>query len=146
MPSSSLPALSVKFFSHKHLSVLNLLLRGHGQPDVEGRSELPAIGYTAWMQATWGINCNLLMAAGFLRVAEGVGILEGLTSNPLAAPEERHVAIDAVVKQLLDHAVSIGLTSVIAWTSDAGTLSRSERHGFEKRDSTIIVADLRNRR
>lgn len=103
-------------------------------------AEIPALGYVVYVNAR-------ATAMGFIRRVEGgFGQLDGLVSNPTSSSEDRHLAIDLLVSQLLDSAKELGITQIMAFSKDAGTLMRSERHGFKKQlEYSVIAVDLTKR-
>lgn len=86
------------------------------------------------------------IAAAFLRRAENeYGIFDGLITKPTADKKLRHIALDLVVENVIQKAKELGLKTIVAWTSDTGTLERSDRHGFKKLADTMIALDLTKR-
>lgn len=86
------------------------------------------------------------VAAAFLRRVEGgYAQLDGLVSSPVASSEMRHEAITLAVDYVLDQAQALGITQIMAISTDAGTLLRSERHGFAKLPHAFIALDLKSR-
>lgn len=97
---------------------------------------IPSIGFTIF-------ESHRPVAIGFLRQAEGgVGICEGLCTNPNIEPSIRNEACDLMVENLINAGKEIKVRTIIAWTRDKNTLERSLRHGFVKNSSTLIVYDL----
>lgn len=83
------------------------------------------------------------IAAAFIRRCEGnVGMIDGLVTNPKASSLDRHQAIDLVVQRLLAIAKTLELTRVLAFSTDEGTLRRSEKHGFRKTNYIVISQSL----
>lgn len=83
------------------------------------------------------------VCAAFLRVCEGkIGVLEGLVTNRDEAPIIRDVCIDHAVSDIIKRAKKIGIKSMMAWSVDAHTLLRSEKHGFSKTGNVLIVKNL----
>lgn len=69
------------------------------------------------------------VAAGFLRRAEGgVGIIEGVCTNPLVSSSTRHKALDAVFRALL----STGCDVYIGWSVHQDVEQRVTDLGFRK--------------
>lgn len=117
-------------------TILNYWLEKRGHQQVEEDS-LPKIGYIV-------LDDDAPICVGFLRRCEGnFGFLDGLATNPEVPGPIRHVAIDALVTKIIMKATEIGLTNLIAWSLDKGTLERSETHGFVKSPYTLITKDLK---
>jgi len=128
--------LNVKYFDHEDLPVLNewLRLRGHKAAEVY---DLPAVGFLV-------SEGDFEIAACFLRRCEGgLGIVEGLTSNPTATSALRHQALDMAIQCVIEEAKSRDITKLLAWTVDAGTQVRSiARHGFVQSHQTFMTKDM----
>jgi hypothetical protein len=128
---------TVKEFDEEYLPIINEWLRKRKSPEVS-LEELPAVGFVAGYQDNW-------IAAGFLLQTEnGHAIIDSLASNPDFDGHSRHVAIDLVVQAIISSAKTLGLTSLLAYTVDVGTLERALRHGFAKLPHTLIALDLKN--
>lgn len=85
------------------------------------------------------------IAAAFLRACEGkVGWFDSLVSNPHAALFTRHMAIEALIDQILKTAKENGFNRVIAFSIDDGTIRRSEKRGFIKQKHTVVSLVLPN--
>lgn len=98
-----------------------LALRGCYLPKA---SELPQRG---WIASLDGQD----IAVNFLRLVEGgFAQSDGLCTNPWQEKALRHHGIEAVVEATLNCAKELGITQILAVTSDAGTLMRSSRHGY----------------
>lgn len=101
--------------------------------------EMPKIGYVS-------IERNKAIAFAFLRRVEGgFAQIDGLTSNPTASPEQRHVGIDLAVVSILNKAKKLNLSHIIATSADESTILRSQKHGFEKLPLSIMAVDLTKR-
>ncbi len=100
-------------------------------------SELPKLGLIVMLESE-------PVAAAFLRQVEGgFAMLDGLISNPTMPGYVRNEAIDMVVERIIGVAKCIGMPKLVAYSTDAGTLVRSERHGFKLTPSSVICLDLR---
>lgn len=128
--------LNVKYFSHDDLPFLNDWLRSRKKSTYE-ICDLPAVGFVI-------SEGDYRIATCFLRRCEGnYGIVDGLCSNPEAAPELRHAALDVAIKMACEEAKQREISHLIAWTIDGSVLERScERHGFAKSDHALLTKDL----
>lgn len=129
--------LTVRFFDRfDDLAILNEWLRARKHKELD-RSSLPPIGVLVLEDET-------PIAVCFLRRCEGlIGIIDGLATNPEAESAIRHQAIDTAVRVIIEQARIYGVTALMAWSKDAGTLVRAfDRHGFKKLPDTMIVKDL----
>jgi hypothetical protein len=98
---------------------------------------LPKIGYIALLN-------NHPVAAGFLRRLEGgYAQMDTLVSNPYFGSQIRHIAIDKVVKTLIEDAKSLNLHGIIGFTADSGVLNRAESLGFNVIQQTLIALPLK---
>jgi len=81
------------------------------------------------------------VAIGFIRVAEGgVGLWDGLITDPDFAPNVRHEALDELTIYLVRRVKDAGIRKIIAWTEDAHTLERAKKIGFRSNPATLMVA------
>ena len=97
---------------------------------------LPEIGFLAAVD-------DVPTAVGFLRKVEGgVGWIDSLCSNPEQPSLARHLAIESVVKTLINQALLHRMTALIAYSVDASTLERSKTHGFVHLPHTVIVKKM----
>lgn len=128
--------LSIKrFYPSEHEDFMRDLLGSRGM-SWSLIPELPQFGLIAFIEGE-------PVAAGFLRQVEGgFAMLDGLISNPNKSSEERHEAIDGVVHGLTAMAQRTGLTKLIAFSEDEGTLKRSLEHGFVHMKHSFIVLNL----
>lgn len=128
--------LNVKYFDHEDLPVLNEWLRLRGNKPTEVY-DLPAVGFMV-------SEGDFEIAACFLRRCEGgLGIIEGLTTNPTASSALRHAAIDMVVQCVIEEAKARDIGKLLTWTVDAGTQVRGlNRHGFVQSHQTFMTKDL----
>lgn len=99
-------------------------------------STVPAIGFMVCERGE-------PIACAFIRQMEGSAcMLDGLATNPDAPWDMRDTAIDMVVEKILIEAKFLGYKGIMAFSSDASTLTRSARHGFTVKDHVLIVASL----
>ena len=122
---------------YKHLK--SWLLQRH-LPEWEAAS-IPRLGVVV----TPSVELIEPVAIGFLRMVEGQSaMLDGLISNPAAPAPSRDKAVQKAVECLISRAKDLGLTSLVAFTSDRNTLHRSNLVGFKKHfDQMVITLDLR---
>lgn len=117
----------------EELPVINEWLYKRGHPAAVDE-DFPQIGFIAYKEYP--------VAVAFLRQCEGIGILEGLSTNPEATAIERHNAIDALIEMVVYSAQKLELRLLISYSRDKSTLERSKNHGFSEVPQTLIVKDL----
>ena len=126
----------VEYKKESHLKFIENWLVAH-ELSVDLAKDLPRIGFLAF-------DNELGVAAGFLRLVESdYLILDSLITNPKAYSGSRDMAIDLVVKKLIEKAKEMQKYKIIANSTDANTLLRSKKHGFKEMPHTMIVLDLR---
>lgn len=75
---------------------------------------------------------NRPIAAGFYRHCEGhTAMLDSYISSPSETPELRNKALDLITKILLRTAERKGIKTMLAFSTDHNTITRSLAHGFE---------------
>ena len=79
------------------------------------------------------------VAAGFLRNAEGIGIIDSLVSNPDVRAEKRSDALDLIFAKLIDIAKEIGIHKLVGSSVDGNTIVRSKKFGFKQSDHILMV-------
>lgn len=89
----------------------------------------------------FGIICEGV-AAGFLRNAEGYGIIDSIITNPTAEPEDRNHALDEIFGILIDVARETGMHSVYGYSIDESTIARSKRFGFNESSHKLMTMSL----
>ena len=95
--------------------------------------ELPEIGYIFFDEGR-------AIAAGFLRKCEGnIGILDSYISSPGEPPELRNKALDIITKRLIDAANKVGISKLLAFSTDQNTIYRSVQHGFEAIPHVVTI-------
>lgn len=123
-------------FKYTHLPLLLEMLEDNhtSWATKVSMKSLPKIGYIALLNKT-------PVAAGFLRRVEcdEVAQIDCLTSNPWFGSIIRHAAITEVVNRLITDAKLLKLQGIIAFTKDAGVLSRAKELGFKTIDESLIV-------
>lgn len=124
----------IRFNVHEDLEHINAWLSKHTMPPVT-RLDLPEMGYMAWERGK-------PVAAIFMRRAEGsMGIVDSLISNPEAAPDIRHLALDALINHIVEQAKRAKIKVLLGYTRDKSTLERSVRLGFAQSPFAIVVMD-----
>lgn len=123
------------FSPDKHMHILCAWLTDRGTY-VPSREEMPAYGFVAY-------DDSVPIAMGFLRCMEGgYAQIDGLATDPRASGEQRHLAQDAVVVQLINKAKHFGIKSLTAYSVHKGALKRALTHGFVHLPHTVIALDL----
>lgn len=92
----------------------------------------------------FGVICEGV-AAGFLRNAEGAGIIDSVVTNPTAEPEDRNHALDLIFSILIDVARETGMRSVYGYSIDESTIARSKRFGFNESSHKLMTMSLRGK-
>lgn len=86
--------------------------------------DLPATGFMVFKDGHG-------VATGFIRRIEGdMGMVDGYLTNPDAHWEDRDKALDLLTKAIIDKAIELKMKSILAFTKDFNTLTRSLRHGY----------------
>ena len=128
--------ISIFPFKFKHFNDLIELhkLNNYQHTAAITMKRLPKIGYISYFG-------DSPIAAGFLRRVEGgYAQMDTLVSNPHFGSQIRHLAIDKVVKSLIDDAKTLDLEGIVAFTSDIGVLKRAEDIGFNRLDAQKLIA------
>ena len=87
---------------------------------------------------------NRPVAVGFIRLAEGgLGIFDGLCTNPDCGPMLRNNCLNKLVEALIKEAKNWEVATILAWSSDKNTLTRSEKFGFRKIPDSVIYLNLK---
>lgn len=135
LPAKQVEIRIVKFVRDDHFDAVSGWLSARNMSNAV-LDELPEIGLIAFEQ-------DMPICCGFLRQIEGnLGLFDGLCSNPGIDKARRHLALDFLVQEIVLIAKEFKMRSIFAWTSDAGTLVRAERHYFQKLDHRMITLDL----
>lgn len=97
--------------------------------------ELPAIGFIAKKDED-------LIAAGFLRKCEGIGMIDSIVSNPVMSSALRNEALDMIFNRLI-HVSELHDIKILMGTSiDDHTILRSERFGFQKSPMSLMIRGI----
>lgn len=98
---------------------------------------LPTNGFVIYSDDRTGV------AAGFIRKVEGGwGMIDGYLTNPDIAPNIRDEALNILTEKLLQHAKTMGISQLFAFSTDKNTITRSQQHGFQRLNHVVIVAEL----
>lgn len=93
---------------------------------------LPEKGYLVYID-------DIPRASVFLRLSEGgIGIIDGLMTDPSASSAIRKVAIGRAVELVLSKAKQLELKAIFAWTHDKSVLKRAAENGFNATKNTLI--------
>lgn len=85
------------------------------------------------------------IAAGFLRDAEGLGIIDSVASNSEMPKELRQEALDVLFQHLLAIAKTNNMTGVIGTSSIESMIERAKKFGFQKTSDAVMVLSLRGK-
>lgn len=126
---------AIQSFRKSDLEALNLWLYSRDRKGVE-EGDLPNIGYIAFK------NSHPVCAA-FLRVCEGgVGMLEGLVSNPDLPLFTRHLGIESVIDRLILTAKEKHIRRLVSFSVDESTIKRVSKRGFKKQPHVVMTLTL----
>ncbi len=116
-----------------HLDLLDSWLLKRGLPKSKN---LPALGFVIF-------EGERPVSMAFIRSVEGgLGICDGLCTNPEIPGPIRAASNDRMIDILISAARLKGMSSLVAWSVDSNTLERAYRHGFNKLPNTLIVHPL----
>lgn len=114
----------IKRVSDSDLDTVNYYLHQHGEP-LMTLEDMPAVGFS------YGEMPLLPDAYMFLRQIEGgAAMIDSLVTNPKASSEDRHKAIEILLKTILNFAGYHGITKILVLTRNTGILKRSLDAGF----------------
>lgn len=84
------------------------------------------------------------VAAGFLMQTDtGCCILEPFIANRYTDKAERHSALDAIMRDLIYEAKTLGFSRIFGFSSNEPMIARSLKHGFViVEESTTVVKEL----
>lgn len=120
--------------SETHIQAICALLDTHGLPYLPTLKDLPQNGYIALYRGE-------PMGAGFLRKVEGnFGQIDGLITNKDAPSDLRHSALELIVPNLINLSKNIGITRLMCFTRDTGTLMRSASYGFVCHSAHSVIS------
>lgn len=124
-----------QYSPESHATSLTGWLIGRGVAYVP--DEYPEIGYVVCERGT-------PIAACFLRRIEGgYAQLDSLMTDPGAASEQRHAAIDLAVSQLITIAKQLKIKGIVCTTRSKEVLERAlSRHGFVLLPEVVIALSL----
>lgn len=78
--------------------------------------------------------------AGWLYLTNSnVAMIEGIISDPLSLPSFRRLATKRLCGTLVDMAVALGYTKVLAITSHPAVVELAETMGFEELDKRVFI-------
>jgi N-acetylglutamate synthase-like GNAT family acetyltransferase len=122
----------VRYISHMHLKVIENWLIQRNKSFFE--DDIPEFGLL--------IEENGFFIAGiFLRKVEGgYGIIDGLIANPDIFNPKRKEAILKLVEAFLSQVKALGITKVIAWTSNMSTYEKAMHFGFQELRHEVLIA------
>jgi hypothetical protein len=122
----------IAFNRKNHLELVSEWLKARGMNELLAQ-EVPQFGYICF-------NDHDAICAGFLRKVEGgYMFMDSLITNPLASPHLRDKAIDIVVTELIESAKDLGITKILANSTDSNTLERSKKHGFRALPERVVI-------
>lgn len=115
---------------------LEVLLKSQGMLPWSHIAALPESGIMVY-------SADTPIAAGFLRkVEDNSAILDSLITNKDIDAVVRDKALDMLVTELLKVAKGLGITNIIAFSSDPHTLMRAKRFGFAELPHQVISLKL----
>lgn len=119
-------------FSDGYLKTIQEWLKFRDLPDTL-TSELPKIGFLIFKE-------DAPICCAFLRICEGgLGIFEGLCTNPKMAPQVRNDAIEFATKVIFEEAKKSNIHRILAYSVDTSTIERGKNHGFVALPHTMLL-------
>lgn len=107
-------------FTENDMTEMNRWYLARGANGISRFGDLPTLGFIVP-----GV------AAGFMYVVEGrFGILEGFVSNPEYSRQLRKDALDVITDLLINHAKTVGLGSIMAFTQSEPIKERCVQYDF----------------
>lgn len=126
--------IEVRKFHKNDLDLINVWLKDRKIKPID-LYELPEVGLVA-------VSEKDFIAAGFIRLGEGIGIIDSLVSNPKCSPEDRDMALNLIFEGLVKAAQGYKYEKLIGFSVDDNTLKRAEMFGFNKSNHTLMVREL----
>lgn len=120
-------------FEKNYLVLLNMWLKEHKMP-VICLEELPKYGLIVQ-------NDERSLAMGFVRMGEGVAILDSIITNPNAESQQRNLALDVLFLNLLQYVKTSGIKTVMGSTRIENMKVRAEKFGFKQSDQVLMVKE-----
>lgn len=126
---------AVLWFRKDYLIDLNQWLYARDRAGVS-EGDIPKIGYIV-------LKDSIPVCAAFLRECEGgVGMLEGLVSNPDLPLFTRHLGVECVIDRLLQEAKSRHIRRLVSFSVDDSTVKRVSKRGFQKQPHVVMTLAL----
>ena len=123
-----------RWFTREDLPMLNDWRLQRDLMPVE-LNELPSKGVVV-------VNHTSSIAAGFLRITEGLGIFDSMITNPEMPAETRHAALEVLFDSLLELAKIYSLKQLIGFSVEASMIERSKRFGFVESPYKLVTMKL----
>jgi hypothetical protein len=122
-------------FNLEHRPLLEQMLKARGE-SAELAGDVPSLGVISF-------DDQGPVAIAFIRRCEGaLGMIEGLVSNPERSALERHLGIDMAIKQLIEFARGSGITRILSYSVDEGTIKRAAGLGFTVLPHRLFILGL----
>lgn len=125
--------IELRKFSKEDIDKINSWLK-HRKLNQINLYDLPDVGLIA-------ISEKEYIAAGFIRLGEGIGIIDSLVTNPKCSPEDRDEALNLIFEGLLKAAKNYKYEKLIGFSIDENTLKRAEKFGFHKSSQVLMVRE-----
>lgn len=130
----------VRYFKKSDNETLNYLFGQRGL-SLENKDSLPEIGFVSeYEYSPTYKECSGMI---FLRRCEGgLGIVEGLVTNPHLPSAIRHLAFKTLVNRAVEEAKSLKITRMLAYSVIPSVIERSCELGFEEKPHTLLLMEV----
>ena len=128
--------LTILPYQQDDYNLLCAYLRDHGH-NPESPQDLPKIGLKA---VSWN---GVVIAFGFIRISDGIGIIDSLVTNPNSPAKLRSQAVDEITEGLISVAKDHKIKYLMAFTVKGSIARRAiKRHGFSLSSAMTLLKTL----
>lgn len=129
--------INIEQFWERHIN-LELLNKWRSARDLKPvlEADLPKTGLMVF-------DNDKQVACGFLRNAEGIGMIDSVVSNPDMPSKARDEALNTIFLRLLAIAKMKDFRTVFGTSQDDHTILRSEKFGFKKSAHVVMALSLK---
>lgn len=121
-------------YKSEDLDLINKWMLDRNQEAIKP-ADLPAIGIVIGYEGT-------SVAIGFIRIGEGLSMLEDVVTNPDVDSRIRDEALNHLFEALLTLAKQLKSKRIIGWTVDAHTQVRALQFGFKPVPHMLLAKDI----
>jgi hypothetical protein len=126
--------LNIRIYDYEDTGPLNSWRKARGLEESK-EEDLPRIGYTV-------LDGRDPVACGFLRIGEGIAIIDSLVTNPGFRSDLRDRALNMLFDELLAVAKIMKIDRVIGFSVDEHTICRAEKFGFKQSEHTLMIMEM----